>query len=108
MWDDPSLSKKTRIDLLSNAVEDAIKKGDMGPFFKWGNALQESLVSEVKKKKNVCHLCLGRHSGPCNEKRYLCPVCKLGHFKLKKMHSNCIKKPALSIKHTPTMEGPSA
>ena len=51
VWDDPSLSKKTRIDLLSNAVEDALQKGDMGPFFKWGNALQESLVSAAKKKK---------------------------------------------------------
>ena len=62
----------------------------------------DTLTLAEVKKKDVCHLCLKKHSEPCTEKRFLCTVCKLGHYKLKRMHSKCRKTPALYTKREPT------
>ena len=65
--------------------------------------LKHLTPAEVRKK-DVCPLCLYRHTGICGEgtERFLCPVCKLGHRGLTKMHSRCMSKSSSTRQRGPT------
>ena len=66
--------------------------------------LLKQLTAAEVKKKDVCLLCLFRHTGTCREGRekFLCPVCKLGHRGVIKMHSKCMSKSAFSGRREPS------